>query len=123
MEVVHMFRNLFFISPFVLFLLGIIFPLCITHIEKIPNAVTINIGKLNGEDIRNFNKKERDYLRNQLLYHFIMAIATTFSISLAFVIFGNTDNAILVLPCNFIELIVGLVIILSVIRKTNKLKK
>lgn len=117
-----MFRTLFFIAPFTFFILGVIFTLCIAHIEKVPGIVNLNIGKLDGDDIRKLDKKERNYLQNQLLYRFIIAVVITLLISLGFIILGDADNAILVSLCNFINLIVGLVVVLSVLKKTNKLK-
>lgn len=115
-----MLNTLFFITPFVFFLLAVIFPLCIT--EKIPNWLTVNIGRLNADDIRKLESRKRNHLRNKIVFYFITAVIITLLISLAFVFVGNADNVLLSIPCNIIGLVVGLIIVFRILKTANMLK-
>jgi hypothetical protein len=112
---------LFFLVPYILLTLTIIFSLCIT--EKVPEWLTVNIGKLDATDIRKMSDEKRNYLRRQVVCHFSMAISATLFIGLAFFIWGKPDRDLLAIPCNIIGLVVGAIIILpGLIKKSDALK-
>jgi len=120
-EIGLMFLILFFIIPFVFFVLAVIFSFCIT--DKIPEWLAVNIGKLNADDIRNMDNKERMHLRKQVIIRFTAAIIAALAISFAFIILGDINNGLLAIPCNFISLIAGVPIIMTIIKEANKLKQ
>ena len=112
---------LFFITPFVFFILRATFHIFITN--RIPKWLNIHIGKLNTNDIRKLNDNQLNYLRNEVVAYFTLAVGITFTISLLFVILGFTNDGLMALVCNLIGLIIGLPLaLLSVTKKANKIK-
>ena len=112
---------LFFITPFVFFLLRGTFHIFISN--KLPKWLPVYIGRLNTNDIRGLNDDQLNYLRNQVVANFTLSVGVTFLISLAFVILGFANDWQMAIICNAIGLAIGLPLtLLSTTRNANKVK-
>jgi hypothetical protein len=111
---------LFFITPFTFTVLAVVFRLCIS--KNIPEWLTVSIGKINADDIRGMDNKQRNYLRKQVSYHFFTAVAVTLLISLIFFFLGNVEIVWHNIFCTAIELGLGLAIVFHVYKIAGVLK-
>lgn len=113
--------GLYFICPFVLLILTLIFSFIIT--EKLPMWVTLGIGRINADDVRNMTEEQRSYLRSKVRIHFVTALIATTVISIACIKIINLTTWQGIVLCNLIDIAVALVITLSVVKAANKLKE
>ena len=114
---------LVFQVPLLFTIFTITFPLAISIVDKLPKAISLNIGKLNADDIRKLDYHKRSYLRNQVFLYFIKAVLVTCLIGLLFCVLTSIDNVLFITLCSLIQVIVGLTIAFRVFKKTNVLKE
>ncbi len=114
---------LYFITPFVFLLLLVIFALCIR--EDIPAWMTVNIGRLNADDIRAMDSVRRAYLKKQVMLHLGLSVLITAVMAVIFFIidFSSTAGVVIsIVLCNAAGTAAGLFVALPVTKKANRMK-